>query len=67
MSHIHLTALSYKELQDLEQSVARAKIIARAKEEAELRETCMAIIKQSGYTVAQLFGPQKKRRKSALN
>ena len=62
-----IQTLSYKELIELERSIARAKIIVRAKEEKEFRERCLKIIDEAGFTLAQIFGNPRKRKASKLN
>ena len=64
---MELKSLTYKELIELEKSVARAKIIAQAQAEQEIRQTCLDIIKKSGFTIAELFGKPKRKKAAKLN
>jgi DNA-binding protein H-NS len=56
MARDHLEKMSYKELQDLELRLKKAKANAQERTRSEVRQKAEALIQSAGFRVSDIFG-----------
>ena len=60
----NLDKMSYAELADMEREIERLKVDKRNSERAAVREKLIAIAKQSGFEISELFGKGNRGKRS---
>lgn len=67
MSKVNLDKMTYRDLLDLQESLAKAIVARKEEEKNELKRKLAELADQSGFAMDELFGSRRGRKSGASN